>query len=191
MIWLYMTKQPYRNLSVCEGEMRSNVHFLEEWTEDFNLLFNEKKTKQMVITTEQMSRAHDLSNVIPSLTVKGQTLKRVRTFKLLGTWLNENLKWTDHIKELVSPCHKVLSILRIIRDMAPQQVKKQLVESLIISKLDYNNIVCYPNCRRHTYRRNFNGFKTRLQALWGTITPPSKASLRWFPGFALRISYRA
>ena len=40
---------------------------------------------------EQMSRAHDLSNVIPSLTVKGQTLKRVRTFKLLGTWLNENL----------------------------------------------------------------------------------------------------
>ena len=61
---------------------------------------------------EQMSRAHDLSNVIPSLTIKGQMLKRVRTFKLLGTWLNENLKWTDHIKELVSPCHKVLSILR-------------------------------------------------------------------------------
>ena len=67
---------------------------------------------------EQMSRAHDLSNVIPSLTVKGRTLKRVRTFKLLGTRLNEKRKWTDHVKELVSPCHKVLSILRKIRNMA-------------------------------------------------------------------------
>ena len=124
-----------------------------------------------------MSRAHDLSNVIPSLTVKVQTLKRVRTFRLLGTWLNENLKWTDHVKELVSPCLKVLSILRKIRDMAPQQVKKQLVESLIISKLDYNNIFCYPNCRRHSYRRKFNWFVTRLQALRGTMTPPSKTSL--------------
>ena len=75
---------------------------------------------------EQMSRAHDLSNVIPSLTIKGQMLKRVRTFKLLGTWLNENLKWTDHIKELVSPCHKVLSILRKIRNRDPQQVKKAI-----------------------------------------------------------------
>ena len=98
---------------------------------------------------EQMSRAHDLSNVIPSLTIKGQMLKRVRTFKLLGTWLNENLKWTDHIKELVSPCHKVLSILRKIRNRDPQQVKKAISGNFKVSSLlswTYNNTVCYHNC---------------------------------------------
>ena len=55
----------------------------------------------MLITTEQIPRIHDLSNVIPSLNVNGQTLERVRTFKLLGTWRKENFKWTDHVKELV------------------------------------------------------------------------------------------
>ena len=78
---LYEHRSP-RNLIACENEMNGNTNFLEEWAKDSNPQLNEKKTKQMLITC----------NVIPSLTVKGQTLERVRTFKLLGTWLNENLK---------------------------------------------------------------------------------------------------
>ena len=54
--------------------MNGNTHFLEEWAKDSNPQLNEKKTKQMLITC----------NVIPSLTVMGQTLERVRTFKLIG-----------------------------------------------------------------------------------------------------------
>ena len=81
--------------------MNGNTHFLEEWAKDSNPQLNEKKTKQMLLTC----------NVISSLTVKGQTLESVRTFKQLGTWLNENLKWPDRVKEIVSSCHKVLSIL--------------------------------------------------------------------------------
>ena len=91
-----------------------------------------------------MSRTHELGNDITSITVKGQTLERIRVLKLLSTWLHESLKWTDQVKELVSSCHKVFSVLRKIRNMAPQQVKKQLAESLIVSKLNYNRIVCYP-----------------------------------------------
>ena len=80
---------------------------MEEWAKDSNPQLTEKKTKQMLITC----------NVIPSLTVEGQTLERVKTFKLLGTRLNENLKCTDQVKKLASSCHKVLSILRKIRNM--------------------------------------------------------------------------
>ena len=134
--WL-AASQP-TNLSACKDEMNSNKHFLGQWAKCSSLLLNKKKTKQMLITKEQMSRTHNLSNIIPSVTAKGQTLERVRTFKLLGTCrLNENLKWTDHVKELVSSSHKVLLILRKLRNMGPQQVKKQLAGSL-------NNIVCYP-----------------------------------------------
>ena len=106
----------------------SNINFPGEWAKDSNLLLNEKKTNQMLITTQQIPRIHDLNNVIPSLNVNGQTLERVRTFKLLGTWRKEHFKWTDHVKELVSSCHKVLSILRKIQNMAPLRVKKQLAK---------------------------------------------------------------
>ena len=70
---LYDHRSP-RNLIACENEMNGNTHFLEEWAKDSNPQLNEKKTKQMLITC----------NVIPSLTVMGQTLERVRTFKLIG-----------------------------------------------------------------------------------------------------------
>ena len=91
-----------------------------------------------------MSKAHDLNEYIPPITVRDHILDRVTTFKILGTWFNENLKWTDQTKYLHSSCYGVLSSLRKIRNTTPWHVKKQLVESLVISKLDYNDIVSYP-----------------------------------------------
>ena len=153
----------------------SNINFPGEWAKDSNLLLNEKKTNQMLITTQQIPRIHDLGNVIPSLNVNGQTLERVRTFKLLGTWRKENFKWTDHLKELVSSCHKVLSILRKIQNMAPRRVKKQLAK--VSSFLSGTITALFVTLCLHTYRRKFNRVKMRLKLLWGTVTPPSKMSL--------------
>ena len=86
---------------------------------------------------------HGLDAMVPDVTVKGQTLERVKEFKLLGTWISDNLKWTNHVKYLVSSCYSVLSTLRKLKNLAPFHVKKQLAESLILSKLDYNDAVCY------------------------------------------------
>ena len=118
---------------------------LENWANDSKLLLNGKKTKQMLVTTQEMSRAHGLNEYIPPITVRHHIIERVTTFKILGTWFsNENLKWADQTKHLLSSCYGVLSSLRKLRKMTPQHIKKQLVESLVISKLDYNDIVSYP-----------------------------------------------
>lgn len=134
-------------LTECAEKLDKTMSTLEEWAAESNLLLNGKKTKQMVemvITTPQMSRVHGLDAMVPDVTVKGQTLERVNEFKLLGTWISDNLKWTNHVKYLVSSCYSVLSTLRKLKNLAPFHVKKQLAESLILSKLDYNDAVCYP-----------------------------------------------
>ena len=41
----------------------------------------------------------------------------------------------------VSSCYASLAILRKLRNMAPFQLRKQLAESLILSKLDYCDAV--------------------------------------------------
>ena len=41
--------------------------------------------------------------------------------------------------------------------MAPKALKKQLVEALILSKVDYNDIVVYPH--RSTLKQNYIEFK--------------------------------
>jgi hypothetical protein len=66
---------------------------------------------------------HNLGEFIPSLSVGGQVVEKVKTFKLLGTWINENLKWTDNVKHVLLSCYGVLSTLRKIRNLAPQNVK--------------------------------------------------------------------
>ena len=47
-------------LQTCILNMNENMNNLETWAGNCNLLLNEKKTKQMVIATWQMLRAHNL-----------------------------------------------------------------------------------------------------------------------------------
>ena len=82
----------------------------------------------MVITTKQMSKVYNLNGYTPPLTLKDKTLiDRVEEFKLLGTWLSEDLKLTEHVNEVTSSCSKVLATLRKIKNMTPQETNKSPV----------------------------------------------------------------
>lgn len=70
-------------------------------------------------------------------------LERVTLHKFLCVWIQKNLKWTKHVTKTVSSCFAALSAIKKIRNMAPKALKKQLVEALVLSKIDYNNIVVY------------------------------------------------
>ena len=75
-----------------------------------------------------MFRVHGLDAVVPNIKVKGQMLEKVKEYKLLGTGFSDNLKWGCHIKHLTSSCYAVLSTLRILRNLTPPHVKKQLAD---------------------------------------------------------------
>ena len=49
-----------------------------------------------------------------------------------------------HVNETVSLCFASLAILRKLCNMAPFDLWKQLVETLILSKIDYCDLVFYP-----------------------------------------------
>ena len=48
-------------------ELNDTMRTLKDWSSNLNLLLNGKKTKQMIITTNQMSRQHKLDNQNPRL----------------------------------------------------------------------------------------------------------------------------
>ena len=78
------------------------------------------------------------------MSLKNKTVDRVNRFKLLGTLLSEDLKWTEHVNNVTSSCFGVLAVLRKIKNMTPQETKKSLVQSLVLSKLNFNDTVTYP-----------------------------------------------
>ena len=81
----------------------------------------------------------------PSLAVDGKLLERIRATKLLGLYITENFTWNDHINQLSSTCYSTLVTLRKIKNfVTPFYLRKQLAEQLILSKMDYGDLVFNP-----------------------------------------------
>ncbi|RMX45115.1 hypothetical protein pdam_00025340 [Pocillopora damicornis] len=74
----------------------------------------------------------------------GKDLERFKNTKLLGVYLNKNLLWDEHVKNLASSCYTTLASLRKIKHFTPYKLQKHLAESLILSRLDYCDIVMFP-----------------------------------------------
>ena len=118
--------------------------YLRDWSLECNLAPSPKKTKVMMPSSAQMSRAHGLETCSLNLTVNGKRLKRVPNFRLLGTQVNQHLNWKEEINSKISSCYTTLAVIRKLKHLTPVHVRKQLAECLILSKIDYNDIVSHP-----------------------------------------------
>jgi hypothetical protein len=118
---------------------------LSDWSYDSNLALNAGKTKCMVFSTQQMASTNSLHLHETSLAVDGKLLERLRVTKLLGLHITENLTWNDHIsKQLSSICYGTLVTLRKIKNFTPFYLRKKLAEQLILSKMDYGDLIFNP-----------------------------------------------
>ena len=79
-------------------------------------------------------------------------MEKVDNWKVLGMIFQENLSWEKHIDQLICSCYKKLFVLKKIKRFAPQKTRKHLAEALIISKIDYGNII-YSNASQNSLIR--------------------------------------
>ena len=98
----------------------------------------------MVISSRQMAQYHQLdsSNKV-NIKCDNENIERVKEYKLLGIILDEHFELhslTLHYK-ILKDGYSTLRILKLLKRYAPYYIRKQLCESLILSKLDYCNIL--------------------------------------------------
>ena len=62
----------------------------------------------------------------------------------MGIQLNDHLTWDNHIKIITGSCYSTLASLKKLKKMSPFNLRKQLAESLILSKIDYGDQVYTP-----------------------------------------------
>ena len=98
----------------------------------------------MLFSTQQMARVHNLDEYQINLHTSGTKLERIKTTRLLGTEIDENLKWNDDILSKISKCYNTLAVIKKLKNLAPFHIRKRLAESLVLSLIDYNDIVCHP-----------------------------------------------
>ena len=129
-----------KDLDVCVDKMKNTLSSIKSWAADNNLLLNET----WLFPASRCLKCVILTDTLHLSPWKIRQSDRVKKFKLLGTWLSENFKRTKHVDEVTSSCYKMLATLRKVKNMTSQETKKSLVQSLVLSKLNFNDSVIYP-----------------------------------------------
>ena len=87
-----------------------------------------------------MSSYHSLAERPTHLSVGDKPLERVHS-KLLGVHMTDTLKWDDHIKHHL-----------VIKNFTNYHLRKYLVECLVLSRLDFNDIIfCYTSQLKYVF----------------------------------------
>ena len=135
------TQCAVRELESTTCNLYESLTKLGSWSKDSNLALNPNKTKFMVLFTQQTSSHHKLADRALKLTVWDNSLERVESIKLLGVDIHSNLKWDNHIKHLAASCYGTLATLKKIKNFTNYRLRKHLSESLVLSRLDFSDIV--------------------------------------------------
>ena len=97
----------------------SPAHFEEEakklhqWCEEHYLQLNVKKTKELLISP----RWRDDVDPVPQLTLSGEVVERVGSYKYLGTIIDSGLTFNDNTQAIYSKCQQRTYLLRRLRYM--------------------------------------------------------------------------
>lgn len=119
---------PPKDLEDCVNRMNNILQSIESWAADSNLLLNETNSKQMFLTTRQMSRVHDVGDYTPPLSLKNKLVDRVDRFRLLGTFLSEDLlrsSLKSGLSMLIMWHHRALECLQFWEKSRTWHLRKQ------------------------------------------------------------------
>ena len=125
---------------IASSTTQSTLNSVLVWTSDNWMKLNVKKCKELRVC----SLNEFISSVI-SLTIDGHALETVRSQKVLGLTIQNNLKWDEHIFSTVSKASKRLHILRVLRLGGVHAVDFTVIYvALIRSILEYCGITPSP-----------------------------------------------
>lgn len=116
------------------------VRELIGWFDSSFLELNVQKTKELCVS----SRREEIS--FEPVTVKGEAVEQVSSFKYLGTFLDQKLSFTENVDYVFKKAQQRLYLLRKLRSFGVSQEILELVyRSLIESILSFNLLAYYGN----------------------------------------------
>ena len=131
------------DLSNCSKTISDSIEQLSFWSKDSNLAFDNDNTKVMILFSPQMYGVHHLSSI--PLTNSSMVINLGASSYANCVHVNEHLKWDEHIKNTLAACYATVWVLKKAQTRGNISNKNnQLVEKLILSKLNYVELVYYP-----------------------------------------------
>ena len=124
--------------TICVSDNKSNdtVHLQTKITNTLNQL-NSWITKNKMVLNYDKTKIMYFNSPSEECKIDNYTIQPVTTFKLLGIYIDNKLKWSYHITHLCSKVKRYIHIFKHIRSKLNYESKKLLYQSLIQSILQY------------------------------------------------------
>ncbi|XP_063812310.1 uncharacterized protein LOC135050092, partial [Pseudophryne corroboree] len=157
------------------------------WMSQRFLKLNMSKTELIIFPP-----SHTTSPPTISLSIDGTTISSSPQVRCLGVIFDSSLSFKPHIQHLSQTCHFHLKNISRIRPFLTQDATKIIIHSLIISRLDYCNLLLtgLPDNYLSPLQSILNA-AARLIFLTKrtTSTSPLLLALHWLP-FPFRIQFK-
>ena len=112
-----------------------DLKLVEDWCQQNKLVINNTKSKCMIICTHQ-KRKHLKTDVL-SVSVNDALLENVNYYKILGLYIDKNLKWKIHIDHVCNEISKLIGLLWRNKHLLPFFSRQLFYNSFILPKIDY------------------------------------------------------
>lgn len=130
-------------------DLNDDLKRISAWSADNGLLLNPLKTKFMVLGTKRLLAL--LPETI-QVSLMSQVVDRIYEARNLGLNVDADMRYEKHIADSVQNCFYRLKTLYNLRPYLSEDLRIQLVETLVLSKLNYADIVYGPRLLSRTQR---------------------------------------
>ena len=114
-----------------------NISYVKDWMNRNQLKMNDAKTEFIVFGSKHQVQRNDLK----SLNIDNTTISAKLVIKFLGAYLDESLNMKTHTAHRTKNALYNLYLIKNIRKYITQETAKMLLCSLVLSQLDYLNLV--------------------------------------------------
>ena len=123
------------DLSLC-------FHLVQQWMCKYFLQLNAEKTQIIVFGRTEILKEIPIGGIF---LCEGTTIRFLSTIINLGIMMDSSLKMSNQVCNLKKSCFQTLRKIAKIRNLLTQKNLKTIVNSLVVSCLDYCNALYYNN----------------------------------------------
>ena len=131
---------PSQQNSVLIHDIQTCFTMVRKWMNQYFLKMNDSKTQVIVFGPPRVLDAIDIGGANFD---EGTSIRFISSVKNLGIYMDSTLSMDIQIIELKKKCFRVLRNIRKIRYLLNENQVKQIVNSLVVSCLDYCNSLFY------------------------------------------------
>ena len=131
-----------------ENKLQNELTHITNWCSLNNMALNPCKTTYMLIgSTYKTSKSHPLN-----LSVQDIPIKKVTNQKLLGIYIDQNLKWNVQVDKLCEKLSSKFTLLRRISKYLTLELKQMFYNAYILPVFDYGSIT-WSSCGKQIYSK--------------------------------------